>query len=435
MKDTALLRRRILSRRARVVVIGQGYVGLSLACAAAEAEFQVTGLDVNERRVGDLTKGLLSVPGVGEGEYRRALATGRLSFTTDPAAVADAEVVCICVPTPARDHAPDLSYVEAAAREVAKHLSPGRLVILESTTYPGTTEGPFQELLEVSGLRAGRDFLLAYSPERIDPGNEEFSFQGVPRVVGGLTPESTGMASLFYGQLVDKVVAVNSCRAAELAKLLENTYRHVNIALVNELAMRCHDLGIDVWEVIDAAASKPFGFTPFYPGPGVGGNCIPVDPTFLAWHVRRDAGHRFRTLEQAEEINDGMPAYVATRIGDALNDVGKAVKNAKILVLGAAYKPEVGEVGESPSLKVMEILERRGAQVSFHDPFVEEVTIGGRARDRVDITHRAVSGADCVALLTPHRAYDLDWIAERAPVLFDARNAFGPDRRANVVRL
>jgi UDP-N-acetyl-D-glucosamine dehydrogenase len=435
MKDTALLRRRVLSRRARVAVIGQGYVGLSLATAAAEAEFEVTGVDVNERRVADLNEGLLSVPGVAESDFRRAVASGRLTFTTDRSAVAGAEVICICVPTPARDHAPDLSYVEAAGREVANHLSPGRLVILESTTYPGTTDGPFRELLEVSGLRAGRDFLLAYSPERIDPGNGEFPFYGVPRVVGGLTPESTGMASLFYGLLVDKVVAVSSCRAAELAKLLENTYRHVNIALVNELAMRCHDMGIDVWEVIDAAASKPFGFSAFYPGPGVGGNCIPVDPTFLAWHVRRDAGHRFRTLEQAQEINEGMPGYAATRIGDALNEVRKAVKGANVLVLGVAYKPEVGEAGESPSLKVMEILERRGARVSFHDPFVAEVAVGGRARDRVDITHRAVSGADCVALLTPHRAYDLEWIAERAALVFDARNAFGPDRRPNVVRL
>jgi UDP-N-acetyl-D-glucosamine dehydrogenase len=435
MKETAVLRRRILSRKAKVAVVGQGYVGLSLACAAADAEFRVTGIDVAERRVGDLVEGVLSVPGVSETEYRAALAGGRLSFTTDASAAAEADVICICVPTPARDQAPDLTYVEAASREVAKHLGPGRLVVLESTTYPGTTEGPFREALEGSGLAAGRDFLLAYSPERIDPGSEEYGFRNIPRIVGGLTPESTGVASLFYGQLVDKVVSVASCRAAELAKLLENTYRHVNIALVNELAMLCQDMGIDVWEVIDAAASKPFGFTAFYPGPGVGGNCIPIDPMYLAWHVRRNAGHRFRTLEQAEEINQAMPSYVATRIGDALNEAGKPVKGAELLILGVAYKADVGEFAESPSIKVMEVLERRGAKVTFHDPFIETVAVGGRVLDRTDITHRAVAGADCVALLTPHRAYDLDWVAERARLVFDARNAFGPDRRTNVVRL
>jgi UDP-N-acetyl-D-glucosamine dehydrogenase len=395
----------------------------------------VTGIDVNERRVGDLVEGVLSVPGVAEPEFRQALSTGRLSFTSDTSATTDADIICICVPTPARDGSPDLSFVEAAAREVGNHLTPGRLVVLESTTYPGTTEGPVRSLLERDGLVAGRDFLLAYSPERIDPGNEEYRFGGIPRVVGGYTPESTGMVSLFYGQLVDKVVAVGSCRAAELAKLLENTYRHVNIALVNELAMLCHDMGIDVWEVIDAAASKPFGFTAFYPGPGVGGNCIPVDPRYLAWHVRRSAGIRFRTLEQAEEINQAMPPYVATRIGDALNEAGKAVNGAHVLVLGVSYKPGVGEVGESPSVKVMEILERRGAKVSFHDPHVEEVAVNGRGRSRVEITHRTVSTADCVALLTPHSSYDLDWLGDRATLVFDARNAFGPDRRHNVVRL
>jgi UDP-N-acetyl-D-glucosamine dehydrogenase len=436
VKDTALLRRRVLSRQARLAVIGQGYVGLSLACAAADAEFQAVGVDVNERRVGDLVEGVLSVPGVAESTFRGALATGRLTFTTDgAAALAGADVICICVPTPARDHAPDLSFVEAASREVARHLTPGRLVVLESTTYPGTTEGPVRELLETSGLAAGRDFLLAYSPERIDPGNQEYGFHGIPRIVGGLTPESTGMAALFYGQLVDKVFTVSSSRAAELAKLLENTYRHVNIALVNELAMLCHDMDIDVWEVIDAAASKPFGFTPFYPGPGVGGNCVPIDPTYLAWHVRRDAGHRFRTLEQAEEVNDAMPGYVAGRIGDALNDAGKAVKGAHVLVLGVSYKPDVGEVAESPSLRVMALLKRRGAKVSFHDPHVDEVVVGGRPHRRADLSHRAVSTADCVALLTPHASYDLDWIGERAPLVFDARNAFGPARRPNVVRL
>jgi UDP-N-acetyl-D-glucosamine dehydrogenase len=435
VKTTARLRRRLLATDARVAVIGQGYVGLSLACAAADAGFPVTGIDVNGDRVRDLEAGTLTVPGVSESEFRSGIATGRLSFTTAFSAVAESDVVAICVPTPVRDGSPDLSYVEGAARSVGDHLRAGQLVILESTTYPGTTEGPVRTALERSGLVAGRDFLLAYSPERIDPGNPEYGLRGTPRIVGGLTPEGTGVASLFYGQIVDKVVTVGSPRAAELAKLLENTFRHVNIALVNEMAMLCHEMDIDVWEVIDATASKPFGFMPFYPGPGVGGNCIPSDPAYLAWHVRRDAGHQFRALEQAEDINSQMPRYAASRIADALNDAGKAVKGSRILVLGVTYKPDVGEAAESPALKVMSILERRGASVDFHDPYIETLRLGESVRHRTDLTHSAVSSADCVALLTPHRAYDLEWIAERARLVFDGRNAYGQERRENVVRL
>jgi UDP-N-acetyl-D-glucosamine dehydrogenase len=435
MKNTASLRRRILGRQAQVTVVGQGYVGLSLACATAEAGFPTTGVDVNGARVDDLSKEILSVPGVSEQAFRSAVLTERISFTTDFRAVADSDVVCVCVPTPMRDQTPDLSFVEEAVTRVSEHLSPGTLVVLESSTYPGTTEGPVREILESNGLRGDRDFLLAYSPERIDPGNEEYTFAAIPRIVGGMTPEATGATALFYGQLVDKVVQVNSCRAAELAKLLENTFRHVNIALVNELAMICHEMGIDTWEILDAAATKPFGFMPFYPGPGVGGNCIPIDPLYLAWQVRREAGHRFRTLEQAQEINDHMPAYVATRIGDALNDAGKAVKDALILVLGVAYKPDVGDWRESPALRVMQHLERRGARLMFNDPYIESVTLGGRAHARKDLTRQLVGSADCVVILTPHRALDLEWIAEHAQLIFDARNAFGPDRRPNVVRL
>jgi UDP-N-acetyl-D-glucosamine dehydrogenase len=435
MKNTAQLRRQILNAKTSVSVVGQGYVGLSLACAAAEAGFRVTGIDVDAVRVQDLAEGRLSVPGVSETAFGRGIATGRLSFSTEFEPVADSDVICVCVPTPVRDGAPDLSYVEGAVARVAAHLRAGQVVILESTTYPGTTEGPVRDILEQGGLRGGREFLLAYSPERIDPGNAEFDFRGIPRIVGGLTPESTGVAALFYGQLVDKVVAVNSCRAAELAKLLENTFRHVNIALVNELAMICHQMGIDTWEVLDAAATKPFGYMPFQPGPGVGGNCIPVDPTYLAWQVRRDAGSRFRMLEEAQEINDLMPTYVAGRIGEALNDVGKAVRGARVHVLGVAYKPEVGEARESPAIKVMAQLDRRGAKVSFSDPYVESVDVNGRGVVRTDLTQRSVSGADCVAVLTPHRAFDLEWVAEHAPLIFDARNAYGPAKRGNVIPL
>lgn len=323
MKDTAALRRRILNRTAKVTVVGQGYVGLSLACAATEASFSVVGIDVDGTRINDLQREILSVPGVGVEAFRAAVATELIEFTQDPVEIATSDVIVICVPTPVRDHAPDLSYVKSACEMVAGHLKPGSLVVLESTTYPGTTDELVRPLLEANGLSMGKDFLVAYSPERIDPGNEEFDFRSVPRVVGGMTPEATGMASLFYGQLVDKVFVVSSCRAAELAKLLENTFRHVNIALVNEMAMVCHEVGIDVWEVIDAAASKPFGFMPFYPGPGVGGHCIPLDPAYLAWQVRRDAGRQFRILEEAQDVNAQMPVYVAARIGETLNDAAR----------------------------------------------------------------------------------------------------------------
>jgi UDP-N-acetyl-D-glucosamine dehydrogenase len=435
VKTTAQLRRRILAAEARVAVVAQGYVGLSLACAAADSGFPVTGIDENDDRIRDLEAGNLSVPGVAETEFRAGLATERLSFAAAFGPVAECDVVVICVPTPVREGSPDLSYVERAARSVSEHLRSGQLVILESTTYPGTTEGPVRLALERSGLVAGRDFLLAYSPERIDPGNQEYSLRTTPRIVGGMTPEATGMASLFYGQIVDKVITVGSPRAAELAKLLENTFRHVNIALVNEMAMLCHEMDIDVWEVIEATGSKPFGFMPFHPGPGVGGNCIPVDPAYLAWHVRRDAGHQFRTLEQAEDINSQMPRYAASRISDALNEAGKAVKNSRILVLGVAYKPDVAEAAESPALKVMSVLEKRGASVTFHDPFIESIRLGDSVRYRTELTQSTVGAADCVALLTPHRSYDLDWIADRARLVFDARNAYGQDSRENVVRL
>jgi len=435
VKNTARLRRQVLSRHASVAVLGQGYVGLSVASATAEAGFSVVGVDVDANRISALRRSELAVMGVDERLFEAAMGSGRLEFTTQPDRIRDADIILICVPTPVRDHAPDLSFVEAACRDVARFLRPGHLVILESTSYPGTTEDLVRPILETSSLTAGQDFLLAYSPERIDPGNAEFGFRAIPRIVGGVTPEATGVAALFFEQLVDKVVAVTSCRAAELAKLLENTFRHVNVGLVNEMSILCHEMGIDVWEVVEAAASKPFGFMAFYPGPGVGGHCIPLDPAYLAWQVRRDTGHQFRILEQAQDVNAQMPGYVAGRIGDVLNEIGRAVKGSTILVLGVAYKPDVGDVRESPALTVMSVLHRRGARVSFHDPYVAAVSMDGTSLPRTELTRRAVIGADCVALLTPHRAYDLGWIAEHARLVFDARNAYAGDRRANVVRL
>jgi UDP-N-acetyl-D-glucosamine dehydrogenase len=435
IKSTATLKSRVVSRTASVGIVGQGYVGLSLACAAADAGFPVTAVDVDRNRIDELRQGNLSVPGVNEGLFEAGISTSRIEFTTDPDRLKNADVVLICVPTPLRDHSPDLSYVEQACRDIARGLTHGRLVVLESTTYPGTTDQLVRPLLEASGLTAGKDFLLAYSPERIDPGNEEFTLRNTPKVVGGHTPEATETTTLFYEQLVDKVAVVSSCRAAELSKLLENTFRHVNVALVNEMAMLSQEMGIDVWEVVDAAATKPFGFMPFHPGPGVGGHCVPLDPTYLSWQVRREAGHQFRILEQAEDINAQMPAYVASRIGDALNDAGKAVRGADILVLGVAYKVDVGDIRESPAIKVMTHLHRRGANVSFHDPYVEAVNVNGDVLRRSQLTRKAISGSDCVAILTPHSGFDFEWIAAHSRLIFDARNAYSNGRRDNVVRL
>jgi UDP-N-acetyl-D-glucosamine dehydrogenase len=426
---------RITDRHATVAVIGQGYVGLSLASAAAGTGFDLVGIDVDEDRLAQLSAGVLAVPGVDERMFSAGIASGLLHFSSDQSRINRADVIAICVPTPLNGHVPDLSFVQAACDTVARHLTPGTLVVMESTTYPGTTEDVVRPLLESSGLTAGRDFLLAYCPERIDPGNRDFDFEQIPRVVGGVDETSTRAAALFYEQFVNEVVTVSSCRTAELAKLLENTFRHVNIALVNETAMLCHETGIDVWEVIEAAATKPFGFMPFHPGPGVGGHCIPLDPTYLAWQMRRDVGHQFRILEQSQDINAQMPEYVGSRISDALNDAGKAVNGTPVLILGVAYKPGVGDIRESPSLKVMQWLARRGAVVSFHDPYIETVTIDGHRIERTDLDTDILGTVGCVALLTPHRTYDLDRIAHDAPLVFDARNAYGDGGRPNVVRL
>ena len=426
---------RILDRRAVVSVLGQGYVGLSLACTAAGTGFPLVGIDVDEDRIAELDGGNLTVPGVNEKVFSASTASNHLLFTSDPSPIGRSDVVVICVPTPLKDQGPDLSFVQAACSTIAKHLTAGTLVVMESTTYPGTTEDVVRPLLESSGLIAGRDFSLAYCPERIDPGNHEFEFSRIPRVVGGIDPASALAASTFYEQFVDEIVTVSSCRTAELAKLLENTFRHVNIGLVNEMAILCGKTGIDVWEVIEAAATKPFGFMPFYPGPGVGGHCIPLDPTYLAWQMRRDVGHQFRILEQSQDINAQMPEYVGTRISDALNDAGKAVNGSRVLILGVAYKPEVGDVRESPSLMVMDWLVRRGANVSFNDPYVEAVTVKGQRIEGTHLDSSALRAADCVALLTPHAKYDLETIARHAPLIFDARNAYGDHDYSNVVRL
>jgi UDP-N-acetyl-D-glucosamine dehydrogenase len=435
VRGVARLQRIVETAKSRVCVIGQGYVGLSVAAAAAVAGMRVDGVDLDAARVEGLAQGRNVVPGVSDSLVSLAFDTGRLHFTTEAAIAAEADVVIICVPTPLVEHRPDLTAVESAGRELAAVLKPGSLVVLESTTYPGTTESVLRPLLEAGGLRCGRDFLLAYSPERIDPGNEKFGLRNTPRVVGGVTPEATEIAATFYRHIVDQVETVSSCRAAEMAKLLENTFRMVNIALVNELAILCASQDIDVWEVVRAAATKPFGFMPFHPGPGVGGHCIPLDPTYLSWQSRRDTGRRFQLVELAQDINEQMPGYVADRVVEALNDQGKSVKDARILALGVTYKPNVGDMRESASLRVLAGLHKRGARIRFHDPYVASITVNDVRLRRSALNDRALVDADCVLLLTPHSSYDLAVLVERSALLFDAQNAVLSRSQPNVERL
>ncbi len=425
----------ITRKSARVAVVGQGYVGLSVAAAAARAGLVTVGIDLDADRVAALRSGDQVVAGVDGDLFAEAFATGRLGFTTDAVVVADCDVVLVCVPTPLIDHRPDLAAIEGAGTAVAQHLQPGTLVILESTTYPGTTEQVLRPLLESHGRVVGRDVLLAYSPERINPGDAEHGFAAVPRVVGGFTPACTRVAAAFYGQIVDVVHEVTSCRSAELAKLLENTFRLVNIALVNELAQLCADQGIDTWEVIEAAATKPFGFMPFYPGPGVGGHCIPLDPAYLTWQSRRDTGRPFRLVELAKDINDQMPIYTARRIMDALNEQGVTTKGAKLLALGVTYKPDVGDVRESAAIQVLAQLASWGAKVSFNDPFVAAIDEHGVKLRRRRLTEDLVRRSDAVLLLTPHSTYDVGRLIEWSRLLFDARNATGRRTGGNVVVL
>jgi UDP-N-acetyl-D-glucosamine dehydrogenase len=404
-------------------VVGLGYVGLPLAVALKESGVDVVGYDVDPLRVAELRSGRSGIEDVPDN------AIAGITFTSDPADARTCTTYVICVPTPLREGMPDLGAVESAARAVATALSPGDLVVLESTTYPGTTEEVVGPLLEAgSGLAAGRDFLLAYSPERIDPGNPTYGIRNTPKVVGGSDEPSTKAAVRFYEQVCDTVVQVDGTREAEMAKLLENTYRHVNIALVNEMAVFCRELGIDLWQVIEAARTKPFGFQAFYPGPGVGGHCIPVDPSYLSWRVRK-LGFTFRFVELAQEINAQMPSYVVTRLGDLLNDAGLALSRSRVLCLGAAYKPGVADVRESPAVEVMRQLRRKGATVSYADPHVADLVLDAERLQAVELNAESLAAADAVVVLTPHAAFDLEMVAAQATLVLDTRAAVPPGER------
>jgi len=417
----------------RVVIVGQGYVGLPLAIGAAAAGHQVWGVDLDEGRVEQLNAGSSPVGDISDDELQAQLASGRYQAAGTFAAVADAEVVVLCVPTPYHNDAPDLSHVERAGREVGRHLRAGTLIILESTTYPGTTEEFLAPVIEeASGMVARRDFQLAFSPERIDPGNPNFGLHNTPKIVGGTTPEATQLAREFYGAFVEQVVPVSGPKTAEMAKLLENTFRHINIALVNELAIVSGDLGVDIWEVIDAAATKPFGFMPFYPGPGVGGHCIPVDPMYLSWRVRQFGGSA-KFIELARDVNAAMPLYCVSRVQELLNDRERALKGSRILVLGVTYKPDVADLRESPALPLIEGLLRKGAVVEFADPFVDELQVGGRQLKARLLDDGALAEADCVLVVTPHGTVDYARVAAEASLVFDTRNIVPP--ADNVARL
>lgn len=406
----------------RLVVVGQGYVGLPLSMLAVRAGYDVVGFDLDEARVKRLTVAESYVEDVSDADLMEALDTGRFRPSSEIRSCAGFDVAVVTVPTPLRDGNPDLSYVESAARELARYLRPGALVVLESTTYPGTTEELFGPALEEgSGLMAGVDFHLGYSPERIDPGNPVYGLANTPKVVSGVNKVSLDAVVEFYGTIIERPVPVSGTKEAELTKLLENTYRHVNVALVNELAIFAADLGIDIWEVIEAASTKPFGYQRFTPGPGVGGHCLPIDPSYLSWRVRRTLGHPFRFIELANDINEHMPDYVVRRLGAALNRERKAVNGSNILLLGLAYKKNSGDAREAPALAVASRLIDLGAEVSAADPHVVENHVDRRVR-RVDATAEAIAAADAVVVLTDHDLFDADLIATHARFVLDTRH-------------
>jgi nucleotide sugar dehydrogenase len=420
-----------------VCVLGLGYVGLPLACAAAGAGHRVIGYDPDSERVEALLQGRSPVEDVEDRLLEKVLASGRLTFTDDASAVTGSNTFVICVPTPLTEKTPDLTMVDAAVDVVAGALRPGAMVILESTTYPGTTEERVApRLAAATGLTAPADYHLVFSPERIDPGNPDYSLENTPRVVGGLGDAAGDAAAAFYATFIDTVHRVSGPREAEMAKLLENTYRHVNIALVNEMAIFCEELGIDLWEAIGAASTKPFGFAPFRPGPGVGGHCIPVDPSYLSWRVRR-LGYPFRFVELAGEINDRMPTYVASRVAALLNDVGKAVNGARILVLGVAYKRGVGDLRESPAPHLIQRLESRGAVVRWHDPHVRPDALPGTDAVRVPgaLTPAELAVADLVVVHTDHADYDPAMVVRHGARVFDTRNLTADHPAPHVFRL
>ena len=427
------LKEKLEQRQARVGVIGLGYVGLPLAVEFAKAGFDVTGFDVDGSKVTELNAGRSYILDVKTEDIAACVKAGRLRATTDMSKLGEMDAVDICVPTPLRKTKdPDMSYVVSAAEEIAKYIHPGMLIVLESTTYPGTTAEVLQPMFEARGLTVGDDFYLAFSPERVDPANEKFNTRNTPKVVGGTTPACSEVAAALYSVAVDTVVPVSSTQVAEMVKLLENTFRAVNIGLVNEIALMSHRMKIDVWEVIDAAKTKPFGFMPFYPGPGLGGHCIPIDPFYLSWKAKQ-SGFECRFIELAGHVNGSMPEYVVERISEALNTRKKAVNGARIHLFGIAYKKDVSDMRESPALDILQLLHRRGAELSYTDPYVPSLQEGPVSLR--SIAEDAVDGIDCAVIATDHKAFDYAVMPQRFPLIVDTRNALKGNRANNIFRL
>ena len=432
---SAILEQRLENRTARLAVIGLGYVGLPLAVELAQAGYEVHGIDIDDKRVKLLNQGRSYIQDVPTADVTALVRQKRLVATTDFSVLKRCDTVNICVPTPlSKQRDPDVSFIVAAATEVAKHLHKGQLVILESTTYPGTTEELLLPMLAESGLRVGVDFFLAFSPERVDPGNVQFNTRNIPKVVGGVTPACTKVAVKLYRQRLDHVVPVSSTQVAEMVKLLENTFRSVNIGLVNELALMCARLKIDVWEVIRAAATKPFGFMPFYPGPGLGGHCIPIDPFYLSWKARA-SGFEARFIELAGHVNGHMPDHVVDLVGEALNRRGRSVRGARVLVLGVAYKADIDDVRESPSLDIMEKLRERGARIEYSDPHVPSIRFAGSTMKSVPFTAANVRKFDCTVIATAHRSLDYGAALRWSQAIVDTRNALAGKRSPKIIRL
>jgi UDP-N-acetyl-D-glucosamine dehydrogenase len=417
---------KLQDRSAKVAVMGLGYVGLPLATVFADAGFTVTGIDPVTEKVAMVNRGHSYVLDIPSDHLQALVAAGKLFATTDFSALAAVDAVSICVPTPLRKTGdPDLSFIASAVEGLAPYVHPGMIVILESSTYPGTTrEMVLPRLTGENGLTVGDDIFIAFSPERVDPGRTDWTTKNTPKVVGGITENCSDIAAAWYGLALDSVVRVSSAEVAEMAKLLENTFRMINIGLVNELAIMCDRLKVDVWEVIDAAATKPFGFMKFSPGPGLGGHCIPIDPLYLSWKMRT-LNYNARFIELASEINTQMPRFAVSKVQDALNERGKPVKDSQLLILGVAYKPDIDDLRESPALDVIHLLEEKGAHVSYHDPYIPHLRQDSDAKDSVTDLMAAVKAADAVVIITNHKAYDYPAILEQASLVVDTRNALG----------
>ena len=426
---------KIRSRSAKLGVIGLGYVGLPLAVEMAGVGFCVTGIDIDSNKVAAVNAGMSYVLDVPSETLFPLVSTDRIKATQSFATIETLDTISICVPTPLRKTKdPDVSFIVAAAEAIANHLRPGHLIILESTTYPGTTRELVLPILEEGGLKVGKDFFLAYSPERVDPGNATYNTRNIPKVLGGITPQCTKLATLLYQQFIERIVPVSSPESAETVKLVENTFRCVNIALANEMALLCHKLGIDVWEVIEAAKTKPFGFMAFYPGPGLGGHCIPVDPHYLSWKARMN-GFEPRLIDSATQINSQMPSFTIGRVTDALNERQKSLKGSRILGLGVAYKRDTTDLRESPAIEVLRGLHERSAEVFYSDPYVSEVEISGQRLKSMEVSRDILQSMDCVVILTDHSTFDYGLIATHSPLIVDTRNALKGFSTPNIVSL